>query len=450
MDGPFTLEELAAQTNVAPIRIREWVELGLLSAGGDGRYDLDAAERVRLLRFTSDRGVTAEAIAELSVRRDDDILGRYVDLLGGGRQVVGGLADAANDLGLEPALLRRMWTASGFGAQSEVFAEDVPAIQAFTTALDAGLPPEAVIQMVRVFGDALGRVADAENRLFHFYVHEQLRSEGMSHREAFEATEGASEALLRIVEDTVLYFHRKAWHRALREDLLLHLVDDLASPDRPVGQLRIAVLFVDLASFTTLTDTMGDEAAAEVLDRFSDLVRDAAAECDGRVLKQIGDEFMLVFPNGRAAVRCGLRVAEHVALEQHFPAVRMGAHVGPALFRDADYLGATVNLAARIVAEADRSQFLVSSAVRDDAEAMDWVRFEAIGARAVKGVSEPVALFVVATDRPLARQIDPVCGMELDPDIATVRLDHVGTTVCFCSSSCRDLFLEDPNRYAAR
>ena len=44
--------------------------------------------------------------------------------------------------------------------------------------LDAGLPLVAMLQLVRVYGQAMAQVADAEVRLFHLYVHEPLMRSG--------------------------------------------------------------------------------------------------------------------------------------------------------------------------------------------------------------------------------------------------------------------------------
>src|SRR5512134_1613075 len=42
---------------------------------------------------------------------------------------------------------------------------------------------------------------------------------------------------------------------------------------------------------------------------------------------------------------------------------------------------------------------------------------------------------------------DPVCGMEIDPESASTKREHMGQTFYFCSRSCADLFDKDPHRY---
>ena len=276
-------------------------------------------------------------------------------------------------------------------------------------------------------------VADAESRLFHFYVHDRLRAEGVEPAEAAAITDQATSQLLALAEPSVLYFHRTAMQRAFREDVLFHLADDLAPRGVP-GQLPVAVLFVDLAAFTSLTDVMGDEVAAGVLDRFSALVRDEALHCDGRVVKQIGDEFMIVFPDPRTAVAYALHLAEASSRETDFPGLRIGVHAGSALYREADYLGATVNIAARVTALAGRGQLIVTGAVhRQAADLVDvW---DSLGAQQLKGVSDPVDLHVTALSI-APHPIDPVCGMVVDPATAVIG----DGPERFCSVACRDRF----------
>src|SRR5919204_3414077 len=86
----------------------------------------------------------------------------------------------------------------------------------------------------------------------------------------------------------------------------------------------------------------------------------------------------------REAVTCALDIEARATAAPAFPAVRAGIHYGPVLYREGDY-GATVNLAARAVAEADRHQILITEAVRGkvhDAADLEIVR---LPKRTVKG-----------------------------------------------------------------
>lgn len=450
MDDTVSVEELSRRAGISGDELRQWQQLGLLRQGGDGCFTADAVERVRAIRFALQRGITVEQIAELADAQHADVLGRYIDLLGGTRALGRSVAEAAEAAGLPLPLARRFWTEVGRG-EDEVFDDDVQMMRVAATALQLGLPEAALLQLVRVYADSLTRVADAESRLFHIHVHQQLRaSTGLSEAELVEQVRAISDPLMALIEPSILYFHRRAWREAVLEDMVVHLREDLAPQTRGVGEVPVAVLFVDLSAFTPLTEAMGDTEAVRVLDRFSHLVREAAGQCTGRVLKQIGDEFMVVFPNAPAAVRCGLAIRAGAAAEPHFPAVRMGAHSGTALYREADYLGATVNIAARVAGQAGRGEFLVTDAVTADSRDTIDAEFTAIGRRSLKGVAEPVALFAIGdADAPTRlRHVDPVCGMDLDGEHCDISASWQGRDFFFCTEGCRERFRKAPERFA--
>jgi len=185
-----------------------------------------------------------------------------------------------------------------------------------------------------------------------------------------------------------------------------------------------------------------------VVERFSHLVREAAGASDGRVLKQIGDEFMLVFPSSTQATACGSSIMAKVAGEDQFPDVRLGAHAGHALYRDGDYLGGTVNVAARVASQAVRGQFLVTDLIRQEIAAESGITFKAAGRRSLKGVGDEVELFEVVWSRP-DRPVDPVCGMAIDPESGALTLEWRGAALRFCSPACHDRFVENPALYSA-
>src|SRR5207247_11032268 len=168
----------------------------------------------------------------------------------------------------------------------------------------------------------------------------------------------------------------------------------LPPSDRP-GELTRAIAFIDLSSFTPLTAAMGDDAAAGVLERFSELVREAVHRWEGRVVKQIGDAFMAVFPEPRLAVAAALEIESRTASEPQFPAVRTGIHCGTVLYREGDYVGSNVNIASRLASEAERHQILVTDEVRKEAHDLPDVEFVRIGKRKLKGLADSVLLFEV-------------------------------------------------------
>jgi adenylate cyclase len=126
---------------------------------------------------------------------------------------------------------------------------------------------------------------------------------------------------------------------------------------------------------------------------------------------------------------------------------RAGAHHGPAISRDDDYLGATVNLAARVAGHAGGSQVLVTSTVAMAARASGFKVAE-LGSHRLRNVAAPVELFEIrfGACEP-AGAIDPVCRMRVEPERAAGSVCHEGQRFWFCSMQCVAAFAADPARY---
>ena len=177
-----------------------------------------------------------------------------------------------------------------------------------------------------------------------------------------------------------------------------------------------------MAGFTALTEAMGDAEALEIAEGFFAGARELLAEYDANEVKTIGDCLMVELADAANAVRLGVILATEVGVRHGFPTVRVGMHTGPALRRDDDWFGATVNLAARVSGAAAGGQVLLTSATRDAAGPLENVAIGEHGRHELRNVAEPAQLFhavpVGADLDAEALPIDPVCRMAVDPDDA--------------------------------
>lgn len=204
--------------------------------------------------------------------------------------------------------------------------------------------------------------------------------------------------------------------------------------------------FVDLAGFTALTEAHGDMQAADLVEQFTDLTV-AAIDGNGRLVKTLGDAVMLVFDDPSTAVAALGRLFAAVDTEEGFPVLRAGVHQGPATERGGDFIGASVNLAARITEQAHGGQTLASKSIAAVARAagLDVVD---LGSFRLRHISEPVELFDVRLGPPVAGGVvDPVCRMWIERERAAGRLRHEGYDYWFCSLACAERFAATPDRY---
>lgn len=157
-------------------------------------------------------------------------------------------------------------------------------------------------------------------------------------------------------------------------------------------------LFADLVGFTALAELEGDDRALEVVLALQRRVHELLEEHSAEQVKSIGDGLMLRCRDPRAAVKLGLRVVDELAEETGVPPVRIGIHTGPALTRDGDWYGRTVNIAARLCAVAPGGEVMVSEATRGAAGEIAGVEWGDRELHWLRNVSEPLATYRVSGD----------------------------------------------------
>jgi adenylate cyclase len=150
---------------------------------------------------------------------------------------------------------------------------------------------------------------------------------------------------------------------------------DWAAVERPdLARLtpdgNVVILFSDIEESTALNERMGDRAWVRLLDRHDRLVRKMVDEHSGHVVKSQGDGFMVAFAHPEEAVGCGIAVqralvAQTKRMSPNSIRVRIGIHMGKSVRRGDDLFGRNVAMAARVAAEADGGEVLISEPVRD-------------------------------------------------------------------------------------
>lgn len=165
---------------------------------------------------------------------------------------------------------------------------------------------------------------------------------------------------------------RRAWSAdggrwsAVRELGLAALqVADWLNPASPRTPQPVAIVFTDLAGYSSWALRAGDEAALELLRSVDALVTTAFERCGGVVVKRLGDGTMAVFedpPAAPSACADALRAVRTIVFDDYRPRLRTGIHVGCPHAIGGDYVGVDVNIAARLCEAADPDEILLSRA----------------------------------------------------------------------------------------
>jgi len=166
------------------------------------------------------------------------------------------------------------------------------------------------------------------------------------------------------------------------------------------GSITRGFLFADLRDYTSFVERRGAAVAADLLLRYRALVRGLIGRYAGAEIRTEGDSFYVVFPAVSTAVQCGLAIVEgaRATLVEHPDepiAVGVGIHAGETIETPDGYVGSPVNIAARLCALAGPGEVLVSDTVRALTQTVLSVTFVPRGRKALKGVSDSVAVYAV-------------------------------------------------------
>jgi adenylate cyclase len=393
----LTAEGLAAKAGTTPAQVERFVALGLLERRSDeAPFDERDIHRVRFAEAIDAAGISLEDVAQLvaagrySLVYIEDVFPRP-----GAPLLDTTFADLADDHRLPWEAVREMYTNWGLATPDRgqrPRADDDEVLRGRAEVRDLGhLDEEALVASSRFLGENIRRLAVSQVGFFREYVMDVLRAR-LPRRQMMEAIgplavrmRASSEHLRNWLYDR--HLEALTFQTAIEE---LELVLAEAGHPQARAQRCPAIAFLDLGGYTRMTQEAGDQAAVELAARLVALVRRAAGQFRGEVVKLLGDGVMFHFRDPGDAVACSLHLV--VAAESEgLPPARAGLHAGTLVFRDGDYFGQTVNLASRIADYARPREVLVSETVAQLAEAS--ARFEPIGEIGLKGLADPVSLY---------------------------------------------------------
>ncbi len=391
-DTTISISEAARRSGVPETTLKRWVDQRVLPVQG-GRWTIATAAQARVIARMRERGHSLREIRG-AVRDGRLATGSVEDLLPTGRRIHS-RAEAAETVGLEEDLLERIMGLLGtpIALADRVSDEDLAAFEELAEILRNGFPLVALLQLVRVYAQSLRKIAEAEVRLFHLFVHEPMIREGLPPDEMAVEMEGMAGELIPRVAPLMQYIHARYLRFYMEQDVVGHMEADQVLTRSHPDRVNMTFCFVDLTGFTRYTAEEGDEEALDLVERFVETV-EATLPADATIVKTIGDEVMIVSPDPMMLTEWAVGF---LTLFDERPQPRTGMHFGSAVYRDGDYFGGDVNLAHRVTARALAGEVLVTRAVLDEIGPSDYLDLEPIGELTLKGFPEPFELFVATT-----------------------------------------------------
>ena len=386
--------ELAERAGVPPEEVDRLASLGLLSRPEPPFRHSDVT-RVSLVRTLERSGIGAEDVARAVSSGEFSL--SFADVLFAPSRSVGlseaTFAELTAAHGLPLDRVQDLFTSLGLPPpqpEDPVRLDDADMAPLLAVFLGFGFTPSQLQHSARFWGENLHRLTRAQARFFDAHVMHPLLRSGMSEQAMLDVALPIGAQIQEIDERLLLWLHRRHLEHALLDEVLTYVESALARAGvaPPPSRTDPAIAFVDLSGFTTLTEELGDETAAEMTERMADLVHRTTRGHGGTTVKFLGDGAMAHFPDPTGAVLASLDLVDAIPASG-LPPAHAAISCGPVIARDGDYFGATVNVAARLVGVAGPGEVVVTVPTAERA-AGDGVRYEELEPVSLKGIPEPV------------------------------------------------------------
>ena len=168
-----------------------------------------------------------------------------------------------------------------------------------------------------------------------------------------------------------------------------------------MGERRLgAIMFTDVVGYSSISE-LDENRALRLLDEHRQILQSVFPSFEGRVVRTMGDAFLVEFASAVAAVNCAVEIqsrlsdfnAKRTPEEKVF--VRIGIHVGDIVHSGGDVLGDAVNVAARVEPLAEPGGVCITRQVVDQIEGKVNFKLVSMGSRELKNIHHPIELFKV-------------------------------------------------------
>ncbi|MBC7220302.1 tetratricopeptide repeat protein [Candidatus Bipolaricaulota bacterium] len=173
-----------------------------------------------------------------------------------------------------------------------------------------------------------------------------------------------------------------------------------------------AIMITDIVGYTLLGQT-NEDLSLELLQEHDAILRPLFASHGGRVVKAMGDGFLVEFASALEATRCAIAIQEalHARNASHPPErrirIRIGVHVGDVVHRQGDLFGDGVNITSRIAPLAEPEGVCISAQVYDHVWNKIHLPLASMGKQALKNVRVPTEVYCVVFPWSEVRPEDP-------------------------------------------
>jgi adenylate cyclase len=388
---------LADLAGVTAAEVERLVDLGVLVArnGGEPFLEIDVP-KVRLAAACEQAGLPMAGIA--SAIRAGRLSFTFLEAAPFRRWAVRSgqtYRQVSQDTGIPLETLGAVLESMGFarvGPDEPMREDELEVVPMLQLGLASGIfDPAWLARLGRAHVEGLRLIVTAWGEAYQARFEGTLRASSGDQPTAMTRAAQLGVAFEPLVDPMLLAIYRRQQELNWTEGLVERIENELEAAGvlgRP-GRVP-AMCFLDLVGYTRLTEERGDAAAAGLAETLALLVGRSAREHGGVPVKWLGDGVMVYYRKPAGAVLSALQLVEEVPAAG-LPPAHVGVAAGPVVVQGGDYFGRTVNLAARIAAQAGAGQVLVSQSVAESAPPAGVALVELRELR-LKGFARPVPL----------------------------------------------------------
>jgi class 3 adenylate cyclase len=404
MDG-LSASGLADLAGVGEAEVARLVELGILVArDGSGPFLESDVPKVRLALACERAGLPMEGI--VSAIRAGRLSFTFLESVPFRRWAVRSgrtYRQVSQDDGIPLETLGAVLESMGFarvGPDEPMREDELQIVPFLRHGLSSGVFDLAwLTRLGRAYVEGLRVITSAWGDAYQARFEGPVLASGGDQRAAMEEAARLSIDFLPLVDPALLATYHRQEELLWTEGLIERIEHELEAAGMLGRAGRVpAMLFLDLVGYTRLTEEHGDQVAAALAESLAVLVSRSAGQHGGVPVKWLGDGVMVHFRDPAGAVRSALDLVEQLP-SAGLPPAHAGIAAGPIVVQGGDYFGRTVNLAARIAAQAGAGQVLVGDSVPGSALLED-VTFVEVGEVELKGITRAVRLLEARRTQP--------------------------------------------------
>lgn len=204
---------------------------------------------------------------------------------------------------------------------------------------------------------------------------------------------------------------------------------------------NMAILMADLSGYSALTETHGAAGAANVIDQYLDIVNDSLVG-DTHLYEHTGDEVMIVSSSAEHLLSSAQKLLATTSAKKNFLQVHGGLHYGSILKHKNKLFGNTINMAARIAANANPGTIWCSEDYIAALQQQERSRFRAKGKHRFKNISTAKEVFEMVSEQAQDFWICPICKMQVSERMEAIP-HPTEKEVFFCNPSCLGIYQQN-------